>query len=136
MAAAERLIFVYNAEAGLLHGMIDSIHKIVSPETYGCSLCALTHGSFTMRPAWRSFLKGLNLPVDFFHRTDFVSSFSAGSMPLPAIFLARSDQLCVVMDAAALGRLKNLQALIDQLPPAIAAARANSLACGMGEPVK
>ncbi len=38
------LIFVYNADSGLLNAINDGILKIVSPSTYQCSLCSLTFG--------------------------------------------------------------------------------------------
>ena len=41
-----KLIFVYNAGSGKLNALFDMAHKIVSPTTYECSLCALTHDAF------------------------------------------------------------------------------------------
>jgi len=52
-----KLIFVYNADSGLLNAMKDWAHKIVSPETYPCSLCALTYDNLGMRRPWREFIK-------------------------------------------------------------------------------
>ncbi len=43
------LIFVYNADSGKLNVLFDVGHKIVSPGTYKCDLCTLTHGTFTER---------------------------------------------------------------------------------------
>ena len=37
--AMDKIIFVYNADSGLVNGLIDWAHKIVSPETYSCT-CA------------------------------------------------------------------------------------------------
>ena len=36
------LIFIYNANGGIFSAMADAAHKLVSPETYPCSLCAIT----------------------------------------------------------------------------------------------
>ncbi len=38
------LLFVYNADSGLVAGLFDSAHKLLSPSTYQCQLCTLTHG--------------------------------------------------------------------------------------------
>jgi len=46
---SDKLIFVYNADSGLLKGIKDLIHKNVSPDTYPCSLCAVTYDNFDMR---------------------------------------------------------------------------------------
>jgi len=47
----QRLLFVYNADGGLLPGLKDMFHKILSPGTYPYSLCAVTYGATFMRPA-------------------------------------------------------------------------------------
>ncbi len=47
------------------------VHKVVSPATYPCSLCATTYGAVAMKPAWRAYLRRLSLGVAFFHRPDF-----------------------------------------------------------------
>jgi len=53
---SKRLVIVYNANAGLMAGVMDSVHKIVSPSTYPCQLCAVTYGLTSMRKEWRAFL--------------------------------------------------------------------------------
>ena len=42
------LIFIYNAQKGRLNSLIDYIHKTVSPGTYSCNLCAITHNFKTV----------------------------------------------------------------------------------------
>lgn len=44
-----RLVIVYNANAGLLAGAMDSLHKLFAPASYPCKLCALTYGLLSMR---------------------------------------------------------------------------------------
>ena len=43
------LIFVYNANGGFFNGFSDYIHKLVSPKTYECSLCAITYDNLGMK---------------------------------------------------------------------------------------
>ena len=45
----KELIFIDNAKSGLVNEMIDFAHKIVSPETYDCNLCAISYGTFTKK---------------------------------------------------------------------------------------
>ena len=45
----KKLIFIYNAKSGLVNEMIDFAHKIVSPETYECNLCAISYNTFTKK---------------------------------------------------------------------------------------
>ncbi|GAB3650880.1 hypothetical protein GCM10027594_26070 [Hymenobacter agri] len=88
----QRLIFVYNADGGRLAGLKDMFHKILSPSTYPCSLCAITYGATSMFPAWRDFVKTLPVPVDFLHRDEFVRDYPAqAAHPLPAAFALSED---------------------------------------------
>ena len=37
------IVFIYNAKSGTVNSLIDWAHKIVSPDTYECSLCSMTY---------------------------------------------------------------------------------------------
>lgn len=80
-----KLIFVYNAEAGLVQGLLDSIHKTLSPATYACDLCAITYGLTSMRPEWRDWLKRSGIEATFHHRKDFHEAWPAVDVALPCI---------------------------------------------------
>jgi hypothetical protein len=115
-----RLIFVYNANAGLLAGALDSIHKTLSPSTYACSLCALSYGAFAMKPRWRAWLKSIPLNTHFYHKPDFLADFPAeAARALPLIALDRAGVLEPLLDADALNRLDDLDALIGALAGAL-----------------
>ena len=64
-----QLIFIYNAEKGPLNSFIDFVHKTISPETYSCNLCAITH-SFKKRKKWSEFIENFHLKIDFYYRSD------------------------------------------------------------------
>ena len=82
-----RLLFVYNADGGLLPGLKDMFHKILSPATYSCSLCAVTYGATSMRPEWKEFVRNLPVPVEFLHRDEFVRAYPQWrEQALPAAF--------------------------------------------------
>ncbi len=111
-----RLILVYNADAGIVAGLFDLAHKLVSPATYPCSLCGVTYGTFGMNRQWRDYLTALPLPVAFFHRPDFHAAFPTfvhARLPL----LAREDDgaLTILLDAQALVSLTTVDALIVAL---------------------
>lgn len=109
-----RLLFVYNADSGLLNALKDAWHKAVSPQTYECSLCAVTYGAVSMRPEWRAYLKRLPYEADFLHRDEW----SESNEPLPAIFLKRGSEPAKVLVRASdlpLGQsLDELMTLLDQ----------------------
>ena len=72
-----RLICVYNADTGLIEALMHAVHKAVRPETYPCSLCALTYGAVSMRGDWKRYWNALDADVDFYHRDDFTADFPA-----------------------------------------------------------
>ena len=114
----QRLVFVYNADGGHLAGLKDLFHKILSPATYPCSLCAITYGAASMRPEWREFIKTLPVPVDFLHRDEFVRAYPQGARhALPAAFaLAENGVLTPFIEAPEMDAadLDGLMALVRQ----------------------
>jgi len=85
------LLLVYNADSGLFNLMADVAHKIFSPATYPCGLCAVTHGPLGMREEWRTFLDGLGRPVEFLHRDEFRRAYGLSDVRLPAVFSKTDD---------------------------------------------
>ena len=45
----KELIIIYNVKSGFVNEMIDFAHKIVSPKTYECNLCAISYNTFTKK---------------------------------------------------------------------------------------
>jgi hypothetical protein len=116
------LIFVYNANGGVLSALGDMVHKIVSPATYPCSLCALTYGAVSMRREWRRFLDGAGLPSLFLYRDEFRSDLDMRDLALPAILLGGDASVPqVLVSADELGALPDLPALIALLEARLAA---------------
>lgn len=117
------LIFVYNAKSGLISAFGDMVHKIVSPATYPCSLCALTYGAVSMRGEWRRFLAGTGLPTRFLYRDEFRRQPDVGDLALPVILLGgRAPVPEVLVSAAELNALPDLPALIALVEARLAAA--------------
>ena len=115
--AMDKLIFVYNADSGILNAMKDWAHKIVSPETYPCSLCALTYDNLGMHRPWREFVKELGYDVEFLHRDELEEKYGTTDVMLPAVFILQDGKpnlwiQCETMDA--LNSLDELQTLVTQ----------------------
>ena len=87
-----QLIFVYNADSGLFNTVTDWAHKIISPSTYQCELCALTYGNFTMKNEWKNFIQTLPAEVIFTYKNDFHKQHQQ-EVELPAVFLKKNHQL-------------------------------------------
>lgn len=115
MSARPRLLFVYNADSGLFNTLADIGHKIFSPATYDCRLCALTHGYFSERREWREFIATLPADCDFLHRDEFRQRYPDDTTALPAVFRVDGGRPRACLAARLLrncGNLSELQARI------------------------
>ncbi|WGK65271.1 GTPase [Croceiramulus getboli] len=112
------LLFVYNAASGQRQAWMDALHKWVSPQTYPCSLCALTHGVFQEKRAWTRFRESVTHPMEFLHadefRQQYASKFGA-RFKLPVILWKGEHGLEVIMSAAEIAALDSLDQLIERL---------------------
>ncbi len=115
-----KLLFVYNANAGIAAGIMDSIHKTVAPATYPCSLCAITYGIVRMDPRWKAWLKAQPFEIVFYHRPDFRAAYPELLVDLPAILIDREGALETLVAAeefAAAATVDKLIAMIEQRLP-------------------
>lgn len=101
------LVFVYNADSGIFNAFSDLAHKLLSPETYPCSLCAITYSSFGMRKEWRLFLKRLDVEKEFLHADELKDRYGIEGVTLPAIFRKEAG-LSLWIDADAINGCSNL----------------------------
>jgi len=105
------IVFVYNADSGLFNIVTDIAHKIFSPETYECNLCAITYGNFTIRKEWREFLETLDAELEFLHRDELVRDYGLSGVELPAIFRKTDDGLQLWIAADEINACKELAEL-------------------------
>ncbi len=94
------LIFVYNANAGTFNSLIDSAHKILSPQTYTCALCELTHGILKERVEWVRFRESVQttnpqLQLIFLHKDAFEKQYWSKWLPKYTypIILSKNERL-------------------------------------------
>ena len=107
-----RLLIVYNAEEGLLAGVKDSLHKLLKPDTYPCSLCALTHGTLRMDRRWKHFLDRMPVDVRIYHRPDFRARYPHLEIALPAILYEQEGQTVLLIAADELAKIDSVHTLI------------------------
>lgn len=106
------LLFVYNANAGVAAGIMDSIHKTLSPATYPCDLCAITYGAVRMDPKWKAWLKAQPFESVFYHRLDFRAAFPTLDVELPAILIEREGSVETLVAADEFKQAPTVDALI------------------------
>lgn len=108
-----KLVFVYNADSGAFNLLTDIAHKIFSPETYSCNLCALTHSNFGMKKQWKKFLESLDAEAEFLHADEFKNKYDFQETALPAVYKQHKDgNLEILIDAPTINQCKSVDDLI------------------------
>lgn len=116
----DKLVFVYNADSGFFNLLADMAHKIVSPETYNCQLCMLTHGHLGMREQWKAYLESIKAELEFLHRDEFLKHYGQHAAALPALFLLRNGEAELFMSEDEINHCESLEAMITQLDKRLA----------------
>jgi len=119
---APALVFVYNADSGVFNTLADAAHKIFSPRTYACNLCALTHTAVSMRGEWKRFLEGLGRPLEFLHADELAARYGLKGVPLPAIFTRDGAGLKALAGADSIDECRTLDELKRVVLEGLAAA--------------
>jgi hypothetical protein len=110
------LLFVYNADSGVFNTMSDMAHKLLSPESYSCSLCSITHGVFKERDDWRQFIESLPIDSRFLHRDDFKRQYSnMGHLRLPVLLLRQGDDVEVLLDHERIAACRSVKELSNMI---------------------
>lgn len=114
MNTKAKLILVYRAHSKGWGKMIDFGHKIISPSTYSCSLCSLTHGVFKPKKEWIAFLESLNMEVVFYHQDDWPDRETM-QVKLPLVLICENSKNHILMNADYFKGIKNVTQLISDL---------------------
>jgi len=110
------IIIIYNAESGIFNSLSDYVHKIVSPETYQCSLCGLTYGNLGMEVKWKNYLQQLTLPVSFKYknqRQEIPEKFVQTA--LPVILFKKNGTIKELLNSHEINAAVNLEELIRMM---------------------
>jgi hypothetical protein len=105
------LIFVYNADSGLIALLGDITHRIISPQTYPCKLCALTYSVNGMIGDWKNFVGALDRRIIFLHRDELQKLYGITDAPLPAVFKVNGSQPQLWTQAEQINRCQTLDEL-------------------------
>ena len=108
-----KLIFVYNADSGLMNSLLDIGHKAISPQTYDCNLCGLTFGLLSEHKQWKQFRQASDTEMEFLHRDEFEQKYDR-QFEYPVI-LKQDEDLSVMISKTELNEIKTLDELILQV---------------------
>ncbi len=110
-----RKIFVYNADTGAVNLALDIAHKLISPATYKCDLCSLTHGALKEKEAWTRFRNATEDELIFLHRDEFERTYTQ-RFSLPVVLLEKpGGMLEVLLGSEQIHELDSIDALISKL---------------------
>jgi hypothetical protein len=90
-----KLIFVYNADSGLINTVKDFWHKALRPSTYQCNLCQTTFGTFGAKKEWKSFISDLGIDSEFLHKDEFVEKYDVKDAKYPSAYILKNGNLTV-----------------------------------------
>ncbi len=110
-----KLLFIYNANSGKLNALFEAGHKLISPSTYKCSLCALTHNAFNENGTWKNYRTQSKMEMEFYHKDEFEATFPNVNMIYPTVLKLENQQLSTVLNSEALKELSTIEALIERL---------------------
>lgn len=110
-----KLIFVYNANSGKANAFLDGVHKIISPSSYNCNLCAITHNTFSEKKLWKAFRKEHDAQIRFFHKDEFLRTYRSKWLPkfdFPTVLADENDTLTLLISSEELNELLSAEDLI------------------------
>ena len=110
MSKGRELCFVYNAQSGVAHAFLDYVHKIVSPDTYACSLCSVTYGNLGMHREWANYLRKLPFKTRFFYKDTLPEHLEKAA--LPAAYIVENNTWTNVIGPDEMDAATDLDALI------------------------
>ena len=105
------LVFVYNADSGVFNTLTDIAHKILSPQTYACQLCSLTHSYFSVKKDWTEFLSGIDADLEFLHKDELEVKYGTVEQDLPVILVQQGDRLETWISTEEINQCQSLDAL-------------------------
>lgn len=96
-APIDRLLFVFEADTGLVSAVLDGVRKALG--LGGCSLCALTHGLAGERTEWTSAKASLSVPIVYVHRDELMGEVARVARDrLPCVLADRGGAISVLLE--------------------------------------
>ncbi len=118
-----KLLFIYNANSGIVNSLLQGAHKFVSPKTYNCRLCELTFGVFAEREEWKDFRETSAIEMIFMHKDEFLKQYRSKWLPkynFPVILSEEDNQLHIFINSEALNEIESDSELIENIKNKIA----------------
>ena len=111
----QKLIFIYNAHSGKLNALLDTAHKIFSPDTYECNLCALTFDHFSENKKWKAFRESSTIEMEFLHIDEFNKVYASKfgyKFTFPIVLIENKGELEVFISTEKINTIKTTEELM------------------------
>ncbi|MBJ47660.1 MAG: hypothetical protein CMG59_00560 [Candidatus Marinimicrobia bacterium] len=110
----KKIIFIYNASDNFLSVGFDFFHKIISPQTYQCSLCKITYGNVSMKDQWKEYIDGLNYDIEFLYMNNFSESHpDLKAVKAPSTFIYDGKEYYELINKEEFNAIPDLDSLIQ-----------------------
>ncbi|MCJ8346730.1 hypothetical protein MJH12_14400 [bacterium] len=110
----QRFHFVYNVNSGFLNTGIDIAHKIISPSTYNCHLCQLTHSVLKERELFTKFRDDFPNKIVFYHKDESLPDCMKEG-PFPSIWTESTTQFQLLSGPEEISQFENISDLLEYL---------------------
>lgn len=94
---------------------LEALHKVLSPKTYACSLCKLTHGSLQMHGALKNFAQEFNIKLEVIHLEEALNRYHLSLDELPQLELKSHSSLVLKLTKDKIEKLSSLEELLVKL---------------------
>jgi len=116
---SQKLLFVYNADSGIRNAIVDAAHKVLSPSTYSCSLCQLTHSVLSEKKVWQKFREDLEANgsrLEFLHKDEYGKKYRSKfghKFTYPIVLIEGNSGFEILVHTQELNTLETAQGLIN-----------------------
>jgi len=104
----KKLVFVYNADSGVVNIVKDFWHKLLRPSTYQCNLCAQTFSTFGMKKDWKKFINNLDIEAEFLHKDEFEDKYEISDATYPSAYLKNGNTFDLLINQEEMNGIKSL----------------------------
>lgn len=123
MPVGRSLLFVYNADSGVLQRMKDYVSRDEITGADRCNLWALTFSPIGMKKEWKRVVHDLGIPSRFISRDEFTREFRTVAATFPAAFLQTGNDLFHFISTDEINQCAQLEDLISIVRQRLAQSR-------------
>ena len=95
----------------MANALLDTGHRIFSPEDYPCALCMITYGPFGMKSDWKRYIAGLPYPVTFLHKNELTKHLLKELKDFPCLVLQEAESTRMLISGEEFRVIRDLNTL-------------------------